>query len=87
MTKAASGTTERMDYAEMFKPDELVNILVKARGKDVMAIRVREKCSWADWLVLCSGKSPRHISDLMIGHAVMFEYKKRVAENPNQTVQ
>ena len=39
----------------MFKPDELVNILVKARGKDVMAIRVREKCSWADWLILCSG--------------------------------
>ena len=47
-----------------------------------MAIRVREKCSWADWLILCSGKSPRHISDL--AHAVMFEYKKRVAENPTK---
>ena len=80
--KGVSGTTERMDYAEMFTPDELVNILVKARGKDVMAIRVREKCSWADWLILCSGKSPRHISDL--AHAVMFEYKKRVAENPTK---
>ena len=68
-----------MDYPDLFTPDEIVEILVKARGKDVMAIRIREKCSWADWLILCTGKSPRHISDL--SHAVMFEYKKRVAKN------
>ena len=79
----SSSTIERMDYPELFTPEEIVEILVKARGKDVMAIRIREKCSWADWLILCTGKSPRHISDL--SHAVMFEFKKRVAENPTQS--
>jgi len=79
----SSSTIERMDYPELFTPDEIVDILVKARGKDVMAIRIREKCSWADWLILCTGKSPRHISDL--SHAVMFEFKKRVAENPTKS--
>ena len=77
--KHVSDATDRMDYPDLFTPDEIVEILVKARGKDVMAIRIREKCSWADWLILCTGKSPRHISDL--SHAVMFEYKKRVAKN------
>jgi len=79
----SSSTIERMDYPELFTPNEIVDILVKARGKDVMAIRIREKCSWADWLILCTGKSPRHISDL--SHAVMFEFKKRVAENPTKS--
>ena len=71
---------ERMNYPEIFSPEDLISILVKARAKDVMAMRVREKCSWANWLILCSGKSPRHITDL--AQAVMSEYKKRAALNP-----
>ena len=68
-----------MDYPDLFTPDEIVEILVKARGKDVMAIGITEKCSMGGLVDIGTGKSPRHISDL--AHAVMFEYKKRVAKN------
>ena len=73
LTPTASG---RMPYATAFEPEELVDLLLKAKGADVVTIPVREKCGWADHFVVATARSPRHIRAL--AGAVLHAVKQRV---------
>ena len=68
-------STGRMNYVEAFDPEELVRILLKAKGADVVVIPVKEKCNWTDHFVVGTAKSPRHIR--MLAGAVLHAVKKR----------
>ena len=65
-----------MPYATAFEPEELVDLLLKAKGADVVTIPVREKCGWADHFVVATARSPRHIRAL--AGAVLHAVKQRV---------
>ena len=73
LTPTASG---RMKYASAFEPEELVALLLKAKGADVVSIPVGEKCGWADHFVVATARSPRHIR--MLAGAVLHAVKQRV---------
>jgi ribosome silencing factor RsfS/YbeB/iojap len=73
LTPTASG---RMPYATAFEPEELVDLLLKAKGADVTTIPVHEKCGWADHFVVATARSPRHIRAL--AGAVLHAVKQRV---------
>ena len=73
LTPTSSG---RMKYASAFEPEELVSLLLKAKGADVVSIPVREKCGWADFFVVATARSPRHIR--MLAGAVLHAVKQRV---------
>ncbi|CEF99751.1 Protein Iojap/ribosomal silencing factor RsfS [Ostreococcus tauri] len=85
-TRAASKDTQktqieyeddpsRMPYAKAFKPDELVHLLVRARGIDVMAINVRDQCAWTDHLIIATARSAQHLKAL--AGAVLHAVKAR----------
>lgn len=65
----------RMNYVKAFDPDELVQLLVRARGIDVMAINVREQCTWTDHLILATARSEHHLKAL--AGAVLHAVKAR----------
>ena len=65
----------RMNYVKAFDPDELVQLLVRARGIDVMAINVREQCTWTDYLILATARSEHHLKAL--AGAVLHAVKAR----------
>ena len=52
-------------------------MLLKAKGADVVSIPVRERCGWADHLVIATARSPRHIR--MLAGAVLHAVKQRVS--------
>jgi ribosome silencing factor RsfS/YbeB/iojap len=66
-----------MKYASAFEPEELVSLLLKAKGADVVSIPVRERCGWADHFVIATARSPRHIR--MLAGAVLHAVKQRVS--------
>ena len=74
LTPTSSG---RMKYASAFEPEELVSLLLKAKGADVVSIPVRERCGWADHFVIATARSPRHIR--MLAGAVLHAVKQRVS--------
>lgn len=65
----------RMDYVKAFKPEELVQLLVRARGMDVMAINVRDQCTWTDFLIIATARSAQHLKAL--AGAVLHAVKAR----------
>lgn len=69
-------STGRMKYANAFWPDELVDLLLKAKGSDIVCIPVSEKCGWADYFVVATARSPRHIR--MLAGSVLHAVKQRV---------
>ena len=73
--RGTNPSTDRMNYVEAFDPEELVRILLKAKGADVVVIPVKEKCNWTDHFVVGTAKSPRHIR--MLAGAVLHAVKKR----------
>ena len=73
LTPTASG---RMKYASAFEPDELVGLLLKLKGADIVSIPVTERCGWADHFVVATARSPRHIRAL--AGAVLHAVKQRV---------
>lgn len=58
-----------------FKPMEVVDILLKARGKDIVNLDISEKCTWTDNFIIATAKSPRHIR--MLAGAVLYALKQR----------
>ena len=54
----------RMDYVKAFRPEELVELLVRAKGIDVVAINVRDQCTWTDHLVITTARSKQHLRAL-----------------------
>ena len=65
----------RMDYVKAFEPDELVQLLVRARGIDVMSINVRDQCTWTDHLIIATARSAHHLKAL--AGAVLHAVKAR----------
>lgn len=63
--------------AEKFSP--LCKLLVKAidtnKGEDIVSLVLKDKCSFADYMIVASGRSSRHVSAL--AHYVVDELKKQ----------
>jgi ribosome silencing factor RsfS/YbeB/iojap len=66
---------DRMNYVKAFHADELVDLLVRARGIDVMAINVRDQCTWTDHLIIATARSFHHLKAL--AGAVLHAVKAR----------
>mmetsp|Transcript_45053 Transcript_45053/g.72336 ORF Transcript_45053/g.72336 Transcript_45053/m.72336 type:complete len:413 (+) Transcript_45053:85-1323(+) len=73
--EAVDKDKSRMNYVAAFEPDELVDILLNARGNDVVSINVTERCNWTDYMIICTAKSPRHIR--MLSGSILYAVKKR----------
>ena len=54
----------RMDYVKAFRPEALVELLVRAKGIDVVAINVRDQCTWTDHLIITTAPSKQHLRAL-----------------------
>jgi len=65
----------RMDYVKAFRPEELVELLVRAKGIDVVAINVRDQCTWTDHLIITTARSKQHLRAL--AGAVLHAVKAR----------
>ena len=64
-----------MDYVKAFRPEELVELLVRAKGIDVVAINVRDQCTWTDHLIITTARSKQHLRAL--AGAVLHAVKAR----------
>jgi len=65
----------RANYVQAFEPQELVELLVAARGMDVVTFKVTGRCHWTDHFIISTAKSPRHIR--MLAAAVLNAVKLR----------
>jgi len=65
----------RMNYVKAFEPEELVKLLVRARGIDVMTVNVRDRCTWTDHLVIATARSFHHLKAL--AGSVLYAVKRR----------
>ena len=65
----------RMQYVKAFRPEELVELLVRAKGIDVVAINVRDQCTWTDHLIITTARSKQHLRAL--AGAVLHAVKAR----------
>jgi ribosomal silencing factor RsfS len=52
-----------------------VDILLRARGVDVVHIPLGERCKWTEHFIIATAKSPRHIR--MLAGAALHAVKSR----------
>ena len=64
-----------LNYVHAFQPGELVDILLRARGVDVVHIPLGERCKWTEHFIIATAKSPRHIR--MLAGAALHAVKSR----------
>ena len=43
---------------------KIVSILDTNKGEDITTLALRDKCSFADFMIVASGRAPRHVSAL-----------------------
>lgn len=43
---------------------KLVGILDTNKGEDIVTLNLKDKCSFADYMIVASGRAPRHVSAL-----------------------
>lgn len=69
---------ERKQYGQVFQPEELVAMLLKAHARNVVLVPVKDRCSWTDAMIIAEGQSLRHLEAL--AGAVFYQIKKRLDE-------
>lgn len=66
-------------YTKAFSsPHEVARLLVDARADDIAIIDVRGHCTYTDYMVLGTGRSPQLVH--MLAQAVLYELKRRCKE-------
>ena len=72
---ASDASGERQPYLKPFLPSEVADILVRAKGVDVVTMDVSAKCKWTEAFVVATAKSPRHVR--VLAGAVLHAVKSR----------
>lgn len=62
---------EGRSYLHILSVEDVQKILERVRGENVQVISVRDLCEWADYLVITSGYSARHLRG--IADSIVFE--------------
>lgn len=75
----AEANTNAAAYAHVFSsPHDVARLLVEARADDIAIIDVRGHCTFTDYMVLATGRSPQLIH--MLAQGVLGELKRRCQE-------
>ncbi len=43
---------------------QIVKVLDTNKGEDIVTLNLRDKCSFADFMIVASGRAPRHVAAL-----------------------
>ena len=71
--------TDATKFSKVFSsPHDLARLLVEARADDIAIIDVRGHCTFTDYMVLATGRSPQLVH--MLAQAVLYELKQRCKE-------
>lgn len=66
-------------YTKIFdSPHEVAKLLSEARAEDIAVIDVRGRCTFTEYMVIATGRSPQLIA--MLAQAVLHEVKRRSSE-------
>jgi len=56
----------------------VIEKLEDMKGRDIIALNISEKASFADYMIICSGNSNRHVKS--IAQSVAIEYRAKGSE-------
>ena len=66
----------------MFNIDSLVDVLRREKCADICVIAVPEECKYVEYMVLGTGKSPRHL--LALAEFVLKVYKRKMIKGKDE---